>query len=252
MAALNFPNSPVNGTTYSAAGVLWTYDGTKWEGTTGGGGSASISIGTTPPASPSAGWLWFDTVSGELYCYYTDIDSSQWVIANSAPQGATGPAGVTGGTGPAGPSAVSTNAGNSARLGTDNLIFVPSTWGYTALPAEVQQVPIGFPVAGKPAASAMVNLPMAMAVTVPANLAGTVGFQNTICTASAAFTLNKVSGGTVTALGTITFTTTSKTSITLAGAGGSLAIGDVMQIIAPATQDSTLADLGISVLAARV
>lgn len=43
--------------------------------------------------------------------------------------GAAGPkgdAGATGSRGPAGPSAVSANAGNTARLGTDSLIFVPA------------------------------------------------------------------------------------------------------------------------------
>jgi hypothetical protein len=135
---------------------------------------------------------------------------------------------------------VSADAGNAARLGSDNRIYVPGT------------VPIAFPMAGKPAASAQVNVPIPIPMTIPANLAGAVGFQNTICTASAIFTVNKISGGTTTALGTVTFTTASKTSVTLAGAGGSLAVGDVLQVIAPATQDATLADLGVTILAARV
>jgi hypothetical protein len=200
-------------------------------GATGATGAGSnVTIAAAPPASPHIGDLWWDDVGGELYLWFDDGNSQQWVIANSSPPGPQGPAG---------PTVVSADTGNAAKLGSDNRLFVPGT------------VPIAFPVAGKPAASAQVNVPMAIAMTIAANLAGTVGFQNTVCTASAAFTVNKISGGTTTALGTVTFTTASKTSITLAGAGGSLAVGDVLQLIAPATQDATLADLGITVLMAR-
>lgn len=48
---------------------------------TGGGGS--ISIGTTPPGSPTAGTLWWDSTYGQLKIYYSDGTSSQWVDANS-------------------------------------------------------------------------------------------------------------------------------------------------------------------------
>src|ERR1700746_3128765 len=43
------------------------------------------------------------------------------------PAGAVGPPGSTGPPGPTGPTAVSTDAGNLARLGSDNLVLVPQT-----------------------------------------------------------------------------------------------------------------------------
>lgn len=49
---------------------------------------ASAAILSTPPANPTAGDLWYDSVSTQLYIYYTDATSSQWVIANNAGGGA--------------------------------------------------------------------------------------------------------------------------------------------------------------------
>jgi hypothetical protein len=49
-----------------------------------------VSIGTSPPATPLAGALWWDSdaSSGKLKVYYTDADSSQWV--DVLPAGASG------------------------------------------------------------------------------------------------------------------------------------------------------------------
>jgi len=172
--------------------------------------SAKITVSDTPP-TPVNGALWFDSAGTQLYVGYNDGTSTQWVVA--------------------------TNTG----------AFPIS---YAQLPAAVQQVPISFPFSGKPATGAIVNVPMAFGVTVPASLTGSVVYDTTKTTSNAAFTLNKISGGSTTALGTVTITSTSNTSCTLAGAGGTLNAGDVLQIVAP-TQDATLADVGISILASR-
>jgi hypothetical protein len=40
----------------------------------------AIFMGATPPVSPLVGGLWFDTVGGQLYIYYNDGNTSQWVV----------------------------------------------------------------------------------------------------------------------------------------------------------------------------
>jgi hypothetical protein len=46
----------------------------------GGGGGASVTISDNPPGSPTAGNLWWESDSGNLYIYYNDGNSSQWVL----------------------------------------------------------------------------------------------------------------------------------------------------------------------------
>jgi hypothetical protein len=65
---------------------------------------------------------------------WAQIGNIKGPTGTTGPQGPTGPGstvpgpqGPTGATGPPGPTAVSGNAGNTAMLGTDNLLFVPAT-----------------------------------------------------------------------------------------------------------------------------
>jgi hypothetical protein len=50
----------------------------------GGGGGVSVTVSDTPPASPANGALWWDSVSGNLYIWYVDPNTSQWVIVLNA------------------------------------------------------------------------------------------------------------------------------------------------------------------------
>jgi len=70
---------------------------------------------------------------------WSQIGNIKGPIGSTGPQGPTGPAstvpgpqGPAGATGPPGPTSVSGDAGNTAMLGTDNLLFVPATQLATA------------------------------------------------------------------------------------------------------------------------
>ena len=66
--------------------TLYILRGGSWTPVTssggGGGGGASVTVGENPPLNPVQGDLWWDSVGGNLYVYYVDITSNQWVIAS--------------------------------------------------------------------------------------------------------------------------------------------------------------------------
>ena len=89
--AINFPNSPSDGDRFSTAeGVTYEWDGTLsyWK-LVGAEGAAKVVVSETAPVA-LPGTLWWDSAAGELYVYYTDADSSQWVPANAVTTVATG------------------------------------------------------------------------------------------------------------------------------------------------------------------
>jgi hypothetical protein len=65
--------------------VMTTVAGVAAWAAPGGGGSASITVSDTAPASPTAGALWWKSDIGQLFLYYNDGNSSQWVPAAPAP-----------------------------------------------------------------------------------------------------------------------------------------------------------------------
>ncbi len=79
-----------------------------------------VTISDFVPAAPLPGNLWWNSVEAQLYIYYQDVTSSQWVVTINqgggggggggggmqgppGPQGADGPPGPSGPVGPAGP-----------------------------------------------------------------------------------------------------------------------------------------------------
>lgn len=70
------------------------------DGSTGATGATGPGLGVeqsdTAPPSPNSETLWYDTVTGRLYVYYTDTNGSQWVDAAPPVVGATGEQGATG------------------------------------------------------------------------------------------------------------------------------------------------------------
>ncbi len=90
--AVNFPDSPVNGDSFSVNDTTYVYNATAgyWDITSTV--QASASTGTNAPSNPSSGDLWFDPSSLTTYIYYSDGNSSQWIPANSVgARGAPGP-----------------------------------------------------------------------------------------------------------------------------------------------------------------
>ena len=52
--------------------------------TTWANSGSTVSVGDTPPASPRAGDLWWDSVGGQMYVWFADANSSQWVSTNNS------------------------------------------------------------------------------------------------------------------------------------------------------------------------
>jgi hypothetical protein len=53
-------------------------------------GGSGVSVGDTPPVDSVQFPLWWDSTNLQLFVWYEDADSSQWVVANSTPGGSTG------------------------------------------------------------------------------------------------------------------------------------------------------------------
>lgn len=93
----------------------------------------------------------------------------------------------------------------------------------------------------------MLRYPMPRAVTFPAGLTTSKMIANTAATASTVFSLKKNG----TEFGTATFAAAGTSATFAAALETSFAAGDILTIVAPATADATLADLGWAIVGSR-
>jgi hypothetical protein len=123
----DFPNNPAAGTPVTLPdGAVRTWDGQKWKA---GRGVVSLSavISDTPPVAPFPGQFWFDSANPQLYLWYSDPNSSQWVIATANAGGLSADAPVDGNL--YGRSNAAWSAINQASLGGPFLPLVGGTTG---------------------------------------------------------------------------------------------------------------------------
>ena len=96
MTTLAFPRVPYENQQVSNSGNIWIWNGFAWDlladGTTAGGGT-SLEVSDTAPTNPDSGSLWFNSSDGNLYVYYQDGDSGQWIQPASSPYGSGGASG---------------------------------------------------------------------------------------------------------------------------------------------------------------
>jgi len=106
-------------------------------------------------------------------------------------------------------------------------------------------IPISIP--GKPGAAAAYHIIVPFPMAIAAGLPGTDGYSGTLATSTATFTLYKNG----VSFGTIAFGSGSTHPALTSAAGATLVAGDRLTIIAPTSQDATLADVGFTIKASR-
>jgi hypothetical protein len=76
----------VSGDLYFNTGnsTLYSYTGSAWVAA-GTGTTSSVAISDTAPSSPTAGTLWFDSITGQLFIYYLNY----WLEVGGGNSGAS-------------------------------------------------------------------------------------------------------------------------------------------------------------------
>ena len=112
-------------------------------------------------------------------------------------------------------------------------------------------IPMTFVFPGAQWPQMAVNIPIAIACSVPEDLVGSVYYNGQNATATTnTFQLNQIRAGSSVQIGLVTVATNGTAIFT--GTGSDLEVGDVLQMYYPsATGDPTLGDVGITILTDR-
>jgi hypothetical protein len=74
--AFDFPASPSEGQQFTpSGGPTYVYEAPRWKAQ----GVPVMTVSDTPPANPVVGQFWWESDSGQLFVWYNDGTSSQWV-----------------------------------------------------------------------------------------------------------------------------------------------------------------------------
>jgi len=175
--------------------------------------TSKTTVSELPPGDAVNGDAWFSSTTGQLYIFYDDGDSTQWVIANSSPEMA----------------AAKYNIGFSFTggvLGANQLL------GLHKVSKNIEIAANFGPYAGHVSeAGATANATASTVLTVSK---ATVAAPNTFS-----------------AIGTITFAAGSVNAnfATTGGTAQTLSQGDVLRVTGPASADATLANVYLTIVA---
>lgn len=141
-----------------------------------------------------------------------------------------------------------TTLGARLGVGTNGQILTADSTQASGLKwvAPSYDLPVYIP--DKPTTSMIcARIAVVRAFDLPVSLTGSVASAGTAATASTVFTLYK----NTTSIGTVTFAAAGTTGTFSFASAVSFAAGDVVRIIAPATADTTLADISITLMGSR-
>lgn len=164
---------------------------------------------------------------------------TQWTVANLTSGAFTLTVKTAAGSGP------TVDQNGRAILYCDG-VNVVSASGASGPSAPIYDV--GGYTSGKPAASAAIlHYPFPRQVTFPASLTNSRGSARTAATAQTDFDIRK----NAVSVGTMRFAASATTATFIAASAQTYAAGDTITVVAPGTQDTTLADIGFSLAGTR-